>query len=95
VGAYAGAIASLLQDPQLRNQMGAAARDRVERYFTWDRHVQMLERCVRNAVGEPAELKVPLPIPVFGRNGSTPMVAHQQVTVTEMAEMETAPLPRG
>jgi hypothetical protein len=55
----------------------------------------MLERCVRNAVGEPAELKVPLPIPVFGRNGSTPMVAHQQVTVTEMAEMETAPLPRG
>jgi len=94
----AGFIGVLLRnrlDQELRNQMGAAARDRVERYFTWERHVRILERSVRNALGEAVELKEPISLPAFGRNGSTPMVAHQPVGVAEMAEMETAPLPRG
>jgi glycosyltransferase involved in cell wall biosynthesis len=95
VGAYASAIAWLLQDPELRSRMGLAGRERAERSFSWDRHVQILERSLRSAVGEPAELKVQVPVPAFSRNGSTPMVAHQPVTVAEMAEMETAPLPRG
>ena len=95
VGAYGSAIAWLLQDPELRSRMGQAGRERAERYFSWDRHIQTLDRSVRSAVGESAELTAPVPVPVFGRNGSTPVVAHQPVAVAELAEMETAPLRRG
>ena len=95
VEAYAGAIAWLLQDRELRSRMGQAGRERAERYFSWDRHVQILERAVRNAIGEPAEERVPVSVPAFGRNGSTPLVARQPVSVAELADMETAPLRRG
>ena len=95
VGGYAGAIASLLQDQQQRSRMGAAARDRVERYFTWERHVQILDRSIRDALGESVERTVAVPASAFGSNGSTPLLAHQPISVAEMAEMETAPLPRG
>ena len=95
VGAYASSIAWLLQDPELRSRMGLAGRERAERYFSWERHVQILDRSVRVALGESVERTVPVSAPAFGRNGSTPLLAHQPVSVAEMAEMETAPLPRG
>ncbi len=38
----AEAIERLIDDAQLRQRMGEAARKRVERYFTWDRHVDKL-----------------------------------------------------
>ncbi|MBD2088446.1 glycosyltransferase [Microcoleus sp. FACHB-1515] len=34
--AFAGAIAQIVSSSQLRDQMGAAARDRVQREFSWD-----------------------------------------------------------
>ncbi len=38
----AQALETLIDNAQLRRQMGEAGRRRVERYFTWDRHVDKL-----------------------------------------------------
>ena len=74
VQAYADAVSWLLQDPQLRSRMGSAARDRVERYFTWDRHARLMDRAVRSAVGEAVEVKVPVEVLVRRANGAGPLV---------------------
>ena len=42
VVALAQAIERLLDSPELRLRMGEKARERVERHFTWDRHVDTL-----------------------------------------------------
>ncbi len=94
IDAYADAIAWLMQDPQLRSRMGAAARERVERYFTWERHVRILERAVLRAVGEDVEVKVQMPVPTFSRNGSRPLAGPQPIPAPELAEFETGPLMR-
>jgi glycosyltransferase involved in cell wall biosynthesis len=92
---YADAMSWLLQDPKLRSRMGAAARDRVERYFTWDRHARMLDRAVRSAVGEAVEVKVPVEVPVRRANGAGPLLMPQRENAPELAEIETGPLVGG
>ena len=92
---YADAMSWLLQDPKLRSRMGAAARDRVERYFTWDRHARLLDRAVRSAVGESIEVKVPVDLPVQRANGAGPMVMPQKESAPKLAEIETGPLVGG
>jgi glycosyltransferase involved in cell wall biosynthesis len=52
VESYAEGILRLLSNPRLRAQMGKAARERVEKFFSWERHVSILEGAVRQAVGE-------------------------------------------
>ncbi|MFQ5922273.1 MAG: glycosyltransferase family 4 protein [Anaerolineales bacterium] len=91
---YADAMSWLLQDPKLRSRMGAAARDRVERYFTWDRHARLLDRAVRSAVGEAVELKIPVEVPVRPTNGAGPLVMPQRKAAAKLAEVETGPLAR-
>jgi glycosyltransferase involved in cell wall biosynthesis len=39
----AAAICKLLSDPHLRQQMGIAGRERVQRLFTWERSVARLQ----------------------------------------------------
>ena len=92
VGHYADAMSWLLQDPKLRSRMGAAARHRVERYFTWDRHARLLDRAVRSAFGEAVELTVPVEVPLRASNGAGPLVMPQGVRNPELAEVETGPL---
>ena len=92
VEAYADSMSWLLQDPKLRSRMGAAARARVERYFTWDRHTRLLDRAVRVAVGERVELKIPVEVPARRVNGAGPLVMPQDVRTPELAEVETGPL---
>jgi hypothetical protein len=94
VGAYAGAIAWLLQDPELRSRMGRAGRERVERYFSWDRHIRILERAIRSAAGEMVEVGVPGTALATSRNGSRPLPAVQPVAAAELAEVDTQPLVR-
>jgi len=64
----------------------------VERYFTWDRHVRLLDRAVRTAVGESIEVKVPVEVPARQRNGAGPLVMPHREPATELAEVETGPL---
>jgi glycosyltransferase involved in cell wall biosynthesis len=64
IESYAQAVAWLLMDPALRARMGAAAHERTVRYFSWERHVRILEKAIRRAAGEPVEVKVPLELPV-------------------------------
>lgn len=45
--ALAGAIASLLADPQLQRRMGQAGRERALRLFDWDRTAQQFEELYR------------------------------------------------
>jgi glycosyltransferase involved in cell wall biosynthesis len=45
--ALAGAIASLLEDPALRERMGKAGRERALRFFDWDRTAEQLEEIYR------------------------------------------------
>ena len=73
VESYAQAVAWLMMDPKLRSRMGIAARDRVERFFSWDRHVRILERAVRSAIGEQVEVKIPVELPAAARAGSGPL----------------------
>ncbi|MFQ5921690.1 MAG: glycosyltransferase family 4 protein [Anaerolineales bacterium] len=89
---YADAMSWLLQDPKLRSRMGVAARDRVERYFTWDRHTRLLERAVRSAVGEAVDIKVPVEVPVRPTNGAGPLVMPRREAAAKLAEVETGPL---
>ena len=95
VEAYADAVAWLLQDPKLRSRMGLAARDRVERYFTWDRHSRLMERAVRVAVGEKVDLKIPVEVPAVGANGAGPLVMPHEAPAAELAEVDTGPLVGG
>ncbi len=92
VDAYAGAVAWLLQDPQLRSRMGAAGRERVERYFSWNRHVRILERAVLRAVGEQVGAKFPLGLPAIGTPVPGRMAFGRAVQAFELAEFETGPL---
>ena len=71
--------------------MGAAARNRVERYFTWDRHARLLDRAVRSAVGEAIELKDPIEVPVDRANTVGPLHLPQ---APELAKVETGPLAK-
>jgi glycosyltransferase involved in cell wall biosynthesis len=48
-GAVAAAITTLLQDDQLGARFGRAGRLKVEREFTLDRHLAMMERLYREA----------------------------------------------
>ncbi len=92
VESYANAVAWLLQDRELRSRMGEAARDRVDRYFSWDRHIRTLDRAVRRAVGEQIEVRMPLSIPVARHGGAGPL---RLPASAEVAELETGPLVRG
>lgn len=92
VKSYADAMAWLLQDRALRNRMGKAARDRVDRYFSWDRHVRTLDRAARRAIGEQIEVRVPLSVPLARHGGAGPL---RLPASAEVAELETGPLVRG
>ncbi len=46
--ALAGAISSLLDDPNLRRRMGTAGRERALRLFDWDRTAEQLEQVYRD-----------------------------------------------
>ncbi len=50
-GALARAITVLLKDPDRRNRMGAAGRERVERHFTIEQQVRTIESIYRQIVG--------------------------------------------
>ena len=52
--AIAQALCRLLKDPDLRQRMGRAGRERAERQFSLLRHVQSIERIYRNFLGGPA-----------------------------------------
>jgi len=110
VESYAQAVAWLLLDPALRARMGAAAHDRVLRYFSWDRHVRILEKAARRAAGEPVEVKVPLELPVqipVVAGGSGPLGRGSRsragsdygemtpIAASEMVELGTGPLAGG
>ena len=60
---YARGITRLLKDPLARVTLGIRARDRVEREFSWDRHVAILEHAILDAyplwVGAPAPAPQP------------------------------------
>lgn len=64
VESYAEGILRLLTNPRLRAQMGKAARERVEKFFSWERHVSILERAIREAIGDPVEVSGRMEIPV-------------------------------
>jgi glycosyltransferase involved in cell wall biosynthesis len=110
VESYAQAVAWLLLDPALRARMGEAAHDRVVRYFSWDRHVRILEKAARRAAGEPVEVKVPLELPVqipVVARGSGPLGRGSRsragtdfgemtpISNSEMVELGTGPLAGG
>ena len=44
VNAFAASIIRLAADPDYSNTLGAAARDYVERYYSWDQAAERLER---------------------------------------------------
>jgi len=50
--ALAGALGSLLADPERAQRMGAAARERVGRLFTVERMVQQYEALYERVAGE-------------------------------------------
>ncbi|MFQ5512796.1 MAG: glycosyltransferase family 4 protein [Myxococcota bacterium] len=50
VGAFATALASLLDDPEQRHRMGAVARQRAERLWRWENVVERLEKEVYGAL---------------------------------------------
>ena len=52
VSDYAAKITALLKDPQRRAAMGQAGYRRVKEHFTWERHVEILERAIQEAVAE-------------------------------------------
>ena len=56
--AFADAIARLLDDPELRARMGAAARDRAAT-FTWDRAVDRMAAIYRRVTGPDAVSATP------------------------------------
>lgn len=93
VRAYAEAMQVLLTDASLRNQMGAAAHDRAVRYYSWGRHVQILERAVRRAIGEDVELRVPIAIPRPVYRGAG-LLRLPSEPVQELAEVDTQPFVR-
>ncbi|MCH8831326.1 MAG: glycosyltransferase family 4 protein [Chloroflexi bacterium] len=95
VGAYSDAMSWLLQDHQLRSHMGARGRERVERYFTWGRHFRLLDRAVRNAVGEQVEVRIPVEIPIGDAMGAGPLKMPSGMASPELAELETGELSRG
>jgi glycosyltransferase involved in cell wall biosynthesis len=51
---YARGVHRLLVDQALRARMGSAGRIRAERLFAWERHSQILEGALWQALGEPA-----------------------------------------
>ncbi|MBI2846201.1 MAG: glycosyltransferase family 4 protein [Chloroflexi bacterium] len=55
---YARGIVRLLQDPQKRAEMGKAARDHVEKHFTWEHHTAILEEAIHNALSSPQSVAV-------------------------------------
>ena len=56
----AEAVERLLDDSQLRDRMGAAARERVLRVFTWDRAVDEIQRALTDAADQAdAQMSVP------------------------------------
>jgi len=94
VGAYADAMTWLLKDPDLRNRMGAASRDRAERYFSWNRHVRILNRALRRASGELIEAKVSVDFPNSQLARVAPLRVVQAGPPKGIAEVETGPLVR-
>lgn len=51
VGAVADRLAVLAQDPQLRERMGAAGREKFLREYTWPRHADRMRRVVLDVGG--------------------------------------------
>jgi glycosyltransferase involved in cell wall biosynthesis len=49
--ALAGAIGSLLADPERRRRMGQAGRERALRLFDWDRSAAQFEELYREIAG--------------------------------------------
>ena len=49
-GALVHALERLLDDPGMRRKLGAAARDRVAEYFSWNGHCKRLEKALTAAV---------------------------------------------
>lgn len=95
VDSYAHAIARLLSNPSLRCRMGAAARARVESYFTWDRHVRLLDRAARHALGKDRQVGIGVELPFLRANGSGQLPMRAAEPARELAEVETGPLAGG
>lgn len=51
IGDYAQGIIILLSDPKKRAEMGKAAWENVDKNFSWDRHVDILEKEMLKALG--------------------------------------------
>ena len=57
VNAFAAAIVRLAADPGLRERLGTAAREYVERNYSWDQAAERLERIYQRVVPTPASVK--------------------------------------
>jgi glycosyltransferase involved in cell wall biosynthesis len=57
VNAFAAAIVRLAADPGLRERLGTAAREYVERNYSWDQAAERLERIYQRVVPVPASAK--------------------------------------
>jgi glycosyltransferase involved in cell wall biosynthesis len=57
VNAFAAAIVRLAMDPGLRERLGTAAREYVERNYSWDQAAERLERIYQRVVPTPASVK--------------------------------------
>jgi hypothetical protein len=97
IESYAQAVSWLLLDPELRARMGAAAHERALRYFSWDRHVRILEKAARRAAGEPVEVKVPLEHPVKApviAKGSGPLGRRTLPrAAADLGKLQVTPVP--
>ena len=57
VNAFAAAIVRLAEDPGLCERLGTAAREYVERNYSWDQAAERLERIYQRVVRTPASVK--------------------------------------
>jgi len=57
VNAFAAAILRLAADPGLRERLGTAAREYVERNYSWDQAAERLERIYQRVAPTPASVK--------------------------------------
>jgi glycosyltransferase involved in cell wall biosynthesis len=88
VNDFAQAFKRLLLYPELRAEMGSAARDHVERHFTWQRHVSILEGEIYEAVGELARVRGRAPHRRLGSQASLHSASQLKVLESEIVRAE-------